>query len=115
LSGFRRLGGGGGQVRFGGLWIASLLFADDVVLLASSDRDLRHSIFNNRRIGAATAVKEALHRTVLVKRKLSRKAKLSMYWSVYLPTLTHGHELWAVTERKRLWIQAAEKSFLRKP
>jgi len=29
---------------FGGLGIASLLFADDVVLLASSDRDLRHSL-----------------------------------------------------------------------
>jgi len=28
---------------FGDLRIASLLFADDVVLLASSDRDLRHS------------------------------------------------------------------------
>jgi len=34
---------GGEQVRFGGLWIASLLFADDVVLLAS-DRDLQHSL-----------------------------------------------------------------------
>jgi len=32
------------QVRFGGLGIASLLFADDVVLLASSDRHLRHSL-----------------------------------------------------------------------
>jgi len=32
------------QVRFGGLGIASLLFADDVVLLASSDCDLRHSL-----------------------------------------------------------------------
>jgi len=32
------------EVRFGGLWIASLLFADDVVLLASSDHDLRHSM-----------------------------------------------------------------------
>jgi len=32
------------QVSFGGLGIASLLFADDVVLLAFSDRALRHSL-----------------------------------------------------------------------
>jgi len=30
------------QVRFGGLGIASLLFADDVVPLASADHDLWH-------------------------------------------------------------------------
>jgi len=32
------------QVRFGGLGIASLLFANDVVLLASSDHDFKHSV-----------------------------------------------------------------------
>jgi len=30
----------------------------------------------------AAAVKQVLHRTVLVKRELSRKAKLSIYWSI---------------------------------
>ena len=68
----------------------------------------------DRRIGAAAAVKQALHRSVLVKRELSRKAKLSIYWSVYVPTLTYGHELWVVTERTRSRIQAAEMSFLRR-
>jgi len=58
------------------------------------------------------AVKQALHRTVFVKRTLSRNAKLSMYWSVYVPTLTYDHELWVVTERTRSRIQAAEMSFL---
>uniref|UniRef100_A0A8C3A8W9 NADP-dependent oxidoreductase domain-containing protein n=1 Tax=Cyclopterus lumpus TaxID=8103 RepID=A0A8C3A8W9_CYCLU len=66
----------------------------------------------DRRIGAAAAVKQALYRSVLVKRELSRKAKLSIYWSVYVPTLTYGHELWVVTERTRSGIQAAEMSFL---
>ncbi|KAK9541149.1 hypothetical protein VZT92_001216 [Zoarces viviparus] len=163
------------NVRFGDLGIASLLFADDVVLLASSDRDLQHSLGRfaaeceaagmrvstskseamvlcrkpvdcslqvwteclpqakefkylgvlftsegkmereiDRRIGAAAAVKQALHRTVLVKKELSRKAKLSIYHSVYVPTLTYGHELWVVTERTRSWLQAAEMSFLRR-
>lgn len=163
------------SVRFGDLRIASLLFADDVVLLASSDRDLQHALERfaaeceaagmrvstskseamvlcrktvdcslrvgneslpqvkefkylgvlftsegrrereiDRRIGAASAVMRALHRTVVVKRELSRKAKLSIYWSIYVPTLTYGHELWVVTERTRSRIQAAEMSFLRR-
>ena len=37
---------------------------------------------------------------VVVKRELSWKAKLSIYQSIYIPTLTCGHELWIVTERK---------------
>jgi len=61
----------------------------------------------DRRSSVAAAVKQALYRTVLVKRELSRKAKLSIYWSGYVPTLTYGHELWVVTGRTR-----AEMSFL---
>jgi len=64
------------------------------------------------RIGAASAVLRALHRPVVVKKELSQKAKLSIYWSIYVPTLTYGHELWVVTERTRSRIQAAEMGFL---
>ncbi len=56
----------------------------------------------------------ALYWTAVVKRELSWKAKLSIYQSIYVPTLTYGHELGVVTERMRLWIQAAEMSFLRR-
>ena len=163
------------SVRFGDLRIASLLFADDVVLLATSDRDLQHALGRfaaeceavgmrvstskseamvlcrktvecslrvgsellpqakefkylgvlftsegkmeremDRRIGAASAVMRALYRSVVVKKELSRKAKLSIYRSIYVPTLTYGHELWVVTERTRSRIQAAKMSFLRR-
>ena len=68
----------------------------------------------DRRIGAASAVMRALYRSVVVKKELSRKAKLSIYRSIYVPTLTYGHELWVVTERTRLRIQAAKMSFLRR-
>lgn len=61
----------------------------------------------NMQIGAAAQVKQALHRTILWKRELSRQAKLSIYRPVYVSTLTHGHELWVVAERKSLQIQAA--------
>ncbi len=42
----------------------------------------------------------------------AEKAKLSMYQSVYVSALAYSHELWAVTERLRLWIQAAGTGFL---
>ncbi|TWW74351.1 hypothetical protein D4764_14G0003520 [Takifugu flavidus] len=68
----------------------------------------------DRRIGAASTVMRALHRSVVVKRELSRKAKLSIYRSIFVPTLTYGHELWVMTERTRSRVQAAEMSFLRR-
>lgn len=44
---------------------------------------------------------------VVVKEDLTCKGKLSIYY-FYVLTLTYGHELWLVTERTWLWIQAAE-------
>ncbi|KAK0133573.1 putative uncharacterized transposon-derived protein F52C9.6 [Merluccius polli] len=144
-------------VRFGDLRIGSLLFADDVVLLASSDRDLQPSldwfaaeckaagmrvstsksesmVFNWKRVectlrvgdeilpqveefkylGVLLTIMRTLHGSVVVKRELSRKAKLSIYQSIFVPALTYGHELWVVTERTRSRVQAAEMSFLRR-
>ena len=40
---------------------------------------------------------QTLHRPVVVKKELSQKAKLSIYQSIYVPTLTYGHKLWVVT------------------
>ncbi len=144
------------SVQFGDLRIVSLLFADDVVLLASSHCDLQHAVGQfaaecevvgmkvstskseamvlcqkkvdcslwvgsellpqvereiNRRISAASAVMRTLHQTVVV-RELSRKAKLSIYQSIYVTALTYVHELWVVIERMRLRIKADEMSFL---
>ncbi|KAK3521202.1 hypothetical protein QTP70_000769, partial [Hemibagrus guttatus] len=68
----------------------------------------------DRRIGAAAAVMWSMYRSVVVKKELSRKAKLLIYQSIYVPTLTYGHELWVMTERVRSRIQAAEMGFLRR-
>ncbi|KAK3511498.1 hypothetical protein QTP70_009001 [Hemibagrus guttatus] len=57
----------------------------------------------DRLIGAAAAVMRSMYRSVVVKKELSRKAKLLIYQSIYFPTLTYGHELWAMTERLR-WL-----------
>uniref|UniRef100_A0A8C6P1M8 Reverse transcriptase domain-containing protein n=1 Tax=Nothobranchius furzeri TaxID=105023 RepID=A0A8C6P1M8_NOTFU len=157
-------------IHFGGLRIRSLLFADDVVLLTSSERDLQRSLERfaagmtisssksetmvlirkrvecllrvrdevlpqveefkylgvlftsegklereiDRRIGAASAVMRVLYRSVMVKRELSQKAKLSIYLSIYVPILTCGHELWVGTKRTRWQMHAAEMSFLQR-
>ncbi len=162
-------------VGFGEHAISSLLFADDVVVLATSDQDLQHALGRfaaeceaagmrisaskseavvlsqkrvasplqvggvllpqvvefkylgvlftsegrmereiDRRIGAASAVMRSMYWSVVVKKELSHKAKLSIYRSIYVLTLTYGHELWVMTERTRSRIQAAEMRFLRR-
>ena len=166
---------GGEGIRLGELRVSSLLFADDVVLMAPSVQDLQLSLDRfaaectaagmrisvskseamvlsrkpvvctvqvgnealpqvkefkylgvlftsegrtekeiSRRIGAAGAVLQSLYRTVVTKRELSQKAKLSVYRAIFAPTLTYGHEVWVMTERIRSRIQAAEMSFLRR-
>ena len=42
------------------------------------------------------------------------KGELLFKLSILVPTLTYGHELWEVTERTRLRVQAAEISVLRR-
>ena len=42
-----------------------------------------------------------LKQSVVVERELSQKAKLSIYRSINVPTLTYGHELWVVIKRMR--------------
>ncbi|KAK0133884.1 PAN2-PAN3 deadenylation complex catalytic subunit PAN2 [Merluccius polli] len=46
----------------------------------------------DRRIGAASAVTRTLRGSVVVKRELSRKAKLSIYQSIYVPALTYEQD-----------------------
>ncbi|KAL1282365.1 hypothetical protein QQF64_001168 [Cirrhinus molitorella] len=81
-------------------------------VLFTSEGRLEREI--DRRIGAAAAAMRFMYWSVVVKKELSEKAKLSIYQSIYVPTLTYGHELWVMTERIRSWIQAAEMSFLRR-
>ena len=66
------------------------------------------------RIGKASAVMKALHRSVAMKRELSKKAKLSVFKTVFVPILTYGHESLVMTERVRSQVQASEMEFLRK-
>ena len=66
------------------------------------------------RIGKASAVVRALHYSVVMKRELSKKAKLSVFKAVFVPILTYGHESWVMTERMRSQVHASELRFLRR-
>ncbi len=68
----------------------------------------------DRQIGATSAVMRSMYRSVVVKKELSCKAKLLIYQSIYVPTLTYGHELSVMTKRTRSWIESAEMSFHRR-
>ncbi len=46
------------------------------------------------KICAASAVMRSMYRSVVMKKEVSCKAKLSIYRSIYILTLTYGHELW---------------------
>ena len=56
----------------------------------------------------------ALHYSVVMKRELSKKAKLSIFKTVVAPNLTYCHESWVITERVRSQVQASEMRFLQR-
>ena len=65
------------------------------------------------RIGKASAVMRALHYSVVMKRELSKKAKLSIFKAVFVPILTYCHESWVMTEKMRSQVQVSVMRFLR--
>jgi len=56
-----------------------------------------------------------IFKVLLKKRELSKKAKLSVFETVFVPILlTYGHEAWVMTEKIRLLVQASEMRFFRR-
>ena len=66
------------------------------------------------RLGKASVVMRALHHSVVLKHELSRKTKLSVFKSIFVPILTYGRESWVMTERVRSQMQAFKMKFLQK-
>ena len=66
------------------------------------------------RLGKASAIMRDLHHLVVLKRKLSKKAKLSVFKLIFVPILTYGHESWAMAERVPSQMQASETRILGK-
>ena len=74
--------------------------------------DGRHDEALDTRIRKASVVMRALHHLVVMKRELSKKAKLQIFKAVFAPILTYGHESWVMIKRVRLQVQAFEMRFL---
>ena len=62
----------------------------------------------------ASTVMRQLYQSVVLKRELYTKAKLSVFRSVFVPILTYGHECWVMTERGRSPVQVAEMGVFQK-
>ena len=56
----------------------------------------------------------ALHYSVVMKRELLKKAKVSIFNTVFVPILIYGHESWVTIEIVPLQVEAPEMSFLQK-
>ena len=76
--------------------------------------DVRQDNELDTRIAKASAVMRQLYRSVVLKRELCTKAKLSTFRSVFVSILTCGHECWVMIERVRSHVQAANMDFLQK-
>ena len=70
--------------------------------------DGRHDEELDTRIGKASAVMRALHYSVVMKQELSKKAKLSIFKTLFAPILTYGHESWVMSEKVRSQVQASK-------
>ena len=66
------------------------------------------------RIGMTSAVMRAMHYSVVMKREVSKIAKLSILKKVFVPIFTFGHESWVMTERVRSYGQPSEVRFFTK-
>ena len=65
-------------------------------------------------ISKFSAVMRAWRYSVVMKRELSKRAKLSIFKTVFVPILTCGYESWVKTERVWSQVQASEMRFLRR-
>ena len=71
--------------------------------------------YNNEldtRIKRAIALMCQFFRLVALKQDLCRKAKLSVFRSIFVPIITNGHECWIMTKIVRSRVQAAKMYFL---
>lgn len=68
----------------------------------------------NARIESASRVFHSLKNVLIGKKEVSRKAKMSIYKTVFLPTLTFGSESWTLSNKLKSRIQSMEMKYLRK-
>ena len=81
-------------------------------VIIQSNGSLREEI--SQRIGKASKVYGQLGQSFINKKELTTKTKMSIFNSVYCPTLTYGSECWTLETRDKSRLQATEMKFLRR-
>ena len=65
-------------------------------------------------IGNRERMMRVLHYSFVMKQKLSKKAKLSIFEAVFDSILTYGHESWVMSKRVLSQVQASKMMFLQR-
>ena len=73
--------------------------------------DGRQDEEQDTRIGKASAIMQALHCSVVMKRALSKKAKLSIFKTVFVHILTYDCDTCVITERVRSQLSVRNEVF----
>lgn len=68
----------------------------------------------NSKISKATKIYFGMKKGFINNKEISRKTKMKVYKSIYLPTLLSGCETWVLTEKLQKRLQVAEMKFLRR-
>ena len=68
----------------------------------------------NNRITKANNVYYSINNTIIGKKEISTKTKMSIFQSIYIPTLTYGMESIPLTKAAESRITAMEMKYLRK-
>lgn len=95
LGGLQHTSGHGTQkIMYWPYWVGNKWLSSKV--LSKTEGKIKHEI--DRPIVVASAVLQALHCTVLL--KIEQHLNVKLLFTNRSPSLTYGHELWVVTERK---------------
>ena len=78
------------------------------------DRRGSEEIEIQARIQNTSKLYNMLKHVIIGKKEVSRKTKMTVYKTIYRPTLTYGSESWTLNEAQKSKIQAMEMRYLRK-
>jgi len=65
------------------------------------------------RLSKGRTLRNVLYHTILVKKEITVATKLTCYQSLFVPTLTYGHEAWTLTKERTDRLKTLEMKFIR--
>lgn len=68
----------------------------------------------DKRIEGTAKLYHALNNVFINKKEVTKKTKLTIYKTIYQPTLLFGCEAWVLTQKQKSKIQAMEMKYLRR-